>query len=852
MKTKTQTRSSKAPKGRKTSFVVKPDKLTLREWQIQLRKQIAAEEKFGIECVDDAGSPGEYLVHSPGTRNDYTVMYHGENSRRNSCSCLDFKASQLGTCKHIEAVRMWLSSQRSYIVHRQLPPYSSVYMSYGSKHCIKLHIGFDNREEYSRLAAKYFNSDMTLKDDAEPDFFEFCHQARQINNTFRCSKDVIDFIVANRERVRRHKILDGYDDKSLDNLLNATLFPYQKEGILFAARAGKAIIADEMGLGKTIQAIGTAELLRKEGFVGSILILCPTSLKYQWRSEIMRFTNATVEVLEGHHLLRRAAYNSDATYKIVSYNSACNDIKILGSLQTDMLIMDEVQRLKNWNTQISRAARRIQSQYSVILSGTPLENKLEELYSIVEFVDNYRLAPFYKFKNDHIITNESGKVMGYKNLKSIGSRLSDILIRRRKADVKLQMPERMDKILYVPMTDEQRGIHDEFKASVAKIINKWRRMHFLSDVDRQRLLLLLSQMRMVCDSTYILDQNSRHDTKVDEVINLVCDITSEPDEKIVIFSQWERMTRLIAKELDNLNIGYQYLHGGVPSVKRKHLVDKFQNDPDIRVFLSTDAGSTGLNLQSASTIINIDLPWNPAVLEQRIGRIYRIGQRNNIQVINMVAPDSIEQMMIGKLRFKTSMFQGVLDNGDDIVYVDNNKMSQIIETIGTMVESDSDASTDDASTTLKSNDREEVAADVSGIDRINQELDLPDETNHTAKTPDKAVETDRTQDHPDESDGQSEGGTGKCHSDSDVKTDTGGESATSTPAATEPKKLVAQGISFLSGLVETLKSPEATARLVDSIVEKDETTGQTSLRIPVKDKETVANVFSMLASLFSK
>ena len=144
-----------------------------------------------------------------------------------------------------------------------------------------------------------------------------------------------------------------------------------------------------------------------------------------------------------------------------------------------------------------------------------------------------------------------------------------------------------------------------------------------------------------------------------------------------------------------------------------------------------------------------------------------------------------------------------------------------------------------------------MAADVSGIDRINQELDLPDETNHTAKTPDKAVETDRTQDHPDESGGQSEA-PGKCHGDNDIKTDTGGESTAATSTATEPKMLVAQGISFLSGLAETLKSPEATARLVDSIVEKDETTGQTSLRIPVKDKETVANVFSMLASLFSK
>lgn len=119
-----------------------------------------------------------------------------------------------------------------------------------------------------------------------------------------------------------------------------------------------------------------------------------------------------------------------------------------------MLIMDEVQRLKNWNTQISRAARKIESDYSVILSGTPLENKLDELYSIVEFVDNFRLAPYYLFKDKHIITDETGKVLGYKNLNDIGKKLSDILIRRRKKDVKLQMPERSDKTFY---SDDQRA-----------------------------------------------------------------------------------------------------------------------------------------------------------------------------------------------------------------------------------------------------------------------------------------------------------------------------------------------------------------------------------------------------------
>lgn len=365
------------------------------------------------------------------------------------------------------------------------------------------------------------------------------------------------------------KIVKTYDDEKLNNLLKVNLYPYQKEGIRFAAKAGKAIIADEMGLGKTIQAIGTAELLRKEGLIGSVLILCPTSLKYQWRSEIKKFTDAEVFVIEGSHLKRKEAYNRPEPYKIISYNSAANDIKILGCLQTDMLIMDEVQRLKNWNTQISRAARKIESDYSVILSGTPLENKLDELYSIVEFVDNFRLAPYYLFKDKHIITDETGKVLGYKNLNDIGKKLGDILIRRRKKDVKLQMPERSDKNLFIPMTNEQMEMHQEWQNQVRLLILKWRRMHFLSDKDRKRLLLFLSQMRMVCDSSYILDQKTRYDTKVDECVNIISDIISEEGEKVVVFSQWERMTRLIAKELEKKEIGFEYLHGGVPSEKRK-------------------------------------------------------------------------------------------------------------------------------------------------------------------------------------------------------------------------------------------------------------------------------------------
>ena len=814
------------------SHIVKPEKMSLEEWQIKLRKQVTDIEHFNISCVDDDLFPGEYIVRNPEKNNEYKVVYRGANSEWNYCSCMDFKTSRLGTCKHIEAVKKWFGGKKGVHVHREFPPYTSVYLSYRDERCVKIRIGSDNKEAYEQLAKDYFDENHVLKKTAYARIGSFLKQARQISDTFRCYKDAIDFIIDIREKAKRENIMKTYNDEKLDNLLKVNLYPYQKEGIRFAAKAGKAIIADEMGLGKTIQAIGTAELLRKEGLIGSVLVLCPTSLKYQWRSEIKKFTNAEVFVIEGSHLKRKEAYNRPEPYKIISYNSAANDIKILGSLQTDMLIMDEVQRLKNWNTQISRAARKIEADYSVILSGTPLENKLDELYSIVEFVDNFRLAPYYLFKDKHIITDETGKVLGYKNLNDIGKKLSDILIRRRKKDVKLQMPERSDKNLFIPMTNEQKGMHQEWQNQVRLLVLKWRKMHFLSDKDRKRLLLFLSQMRMVCDSSYILDQKTRYDTKVDECVNIISDIISEEGEKVVVFSQWERMTRLIAKELEKKEIGFEYLHGGVPSEKRKNLVDNFMNEPSSRVFLSTDAGSTGLNLQSAATIINIDLPWNPAVLEQRIGRIYRLGQPNNIQVINLVTPYSIEEEMLGKLRFKTSMFEGVLDDGEDSVFITDDKFGKMMETVSGMVEENEE--------TEKVKD-----ADSNNVKDSECQTETPKaEEDFTTINP-KDLETNKACDEH-KSDKNKEEVSIQQHTSSSPNR----ESVSNR--LNQPKDLVAQGVSFLSGLAETLKSPEATAQLVDSIIEKDEETGETSIKIPVESKETVSNLLNLIGKLFAK
>ncbi|MBR5394074.1 MAG: DEAD/DEAH box helicase [Bacteroidaceae bacterium] len=790
--------------------------MSLTEWQIALRKQIAQEEHFGISCVDDKLLPGEYSVKSPKTKQEYKVVYRGAKSQWNYCSCFDFKTAQLGTCKHIEAVKLWIKSNRKVRVHQEIPPYTSVYLSYLGERKVCIRIGSDHRQEYEQLATKYFDRKGVMLEDAYQKFTDFAIEANRISDTFRFYQDAIDFIFEKRETKFRQHILHCYTDEMLDKLLTVTLYPYQKEGIRFAFEKGKCIIADEMGLGKTIQAIGTAELMRKEKLIQSTLIVCPTSLKYQWKREIERFTGQQVQVIEGLHHKRITQYQMDVPYKIISYNSACNDIKILGKLETDLLIMDEVQRLKNWNTQISMAMRRVVSQYAVILSGTPLENKLEELYSVMEFADNFCLGPFWKFKSEFIVSDETGKVIGYKNLNKVGEMARHRLIRRTKKQVALQMPERQDKILFVPMTKEQREQHDELKYVVGQIVMKWQRMHFLSEKDRNRLMLCLSQMRMLCDSTYILDQKTRNDTKVDEALNIIISLLESEGEKVVVFSQWERMTRLIAQELTKREIGFEYLHGGVPSEARGKLITNFADNPDSRVFLSTDAGSTGLNLQSAATIINLDLPWNPAVLEQRIARIYRLGQQRNVQVINLVSAGTIEEQMLDKLRFKSAMFEGVLDNGQDTIFLgEGSKLSQMMDTLGEMVE-----------------ETEKLSEPVVTYDAVEQA------TTETPKAPVVAEPT--TEEVITETEAPRE----------ETQTTSTSLTQSETQVPSTPKELIAQGTAFFSGLAATLKSPEATEQLVNSLVETDAETGQTTLKIPVPDKQTVRNLLDIVGKLF--
>ncbi|MEP7238916.1 MAG: DEAD/DEAH box helicase [Ferruginibacter sp.] len=562
-----------------------------------------------------------------------------------------------------------------------------------------------------------------------------------------------------------------------------------------------------MGLGKTIQAIGVAQLMHEYKQVQKILIICPTSLKYQWQSEIEKFSTGTVKVIEGNYLNRQQLYKEEGhLYKIVSYNMAVNDVELINDYQPDLIILDEAQRIKNWQTKVSQTIKKLKSNYALVLTGTPLENKLQELYSLTQFVNPLLLGSLYNFISQHEQTDENGKVVGYKNLHKIKESLRHILLRRTRKQVLQQLPSRTDKNLFIEITTEQRAVHDEYQEKVNKLVTRWRKNGFLNEEDRQHLMIYLNMMRMVCNSTFILDQETNYQTKLDELFNILDQVLQTGDEKIVIFSQWERFTRLIARELDRLKIGYANLNGQVPSHKRKDLFDRFTNDDNCRIFLSTDAGGVGLNLQAGSYLINMDLPWNPAVLEQRIARIYRHGQKKNVNIINMVAQNTIEHNMLGKLKFKTALSEGVLDNGESNIFIGDSKFNVFMKNLEELV------TVDHAATTVSP----------------------------AAELPNENIEINIT----------NEKSTGSFAGDDDIKSIAATSSSAKTMTEPQTANLLNTVSSFITQLTHVLNDGAATEQLINTVTRKDESTGQTYFQIPVENVTVVKDAFTVLAGLF--
>ena len=683
------TKPAKEPKLSRTHA---PDGVSPADWQRGLRRQFGREQAFELENLGSEPVFSDFRVRNPVSKSRYRVAIRGSKPGHNFCSCPDYATSELGTCKHIEFTLAQLEKRRgakTAFARGYRPAFSELYLRNDGKRRLHFRAGTDCPPALRQAAAGLFDFDRdgVLPDERLGELESFMITASKSDHEFRAYDDALDFAAGRRDADHRAAKLAqlyplGAADPKLLALLKAPLYPYQAEGALFAVGAGRALIGDDMGLGKTIQAIAAAEILARHFGVSKVLVICPTSLKYQWQSEIVRFSGRhgrdAVRVIDGGRPQRQKDYALPDFCKITNYEKLKPDLDLIADWSPELVIVDEAQRVKNWNTVAARALKRVDSPYAIVLSGTPLENKLEELVSIVQFVDQHRLGPTWRLLHDHQVKDEAGRVTGYTGLATIGQTLAPIMIRRRKSEVLRQLPSRTDQNLLVPMTEMQMVHHQENADMVAKIVQRWRKTRFLSDKDQRLLTCGLQNMRMSCNSTYLLDRETDHGVKADELAALFEDLFAEPDAKAVVFSQWTRTHDIVIRRLEARGLGYVSFHGGVPSDKRAALVERFRDDPGCRVFLSTDAGSTGLNLQHASTLVNMDLPWNPAILEQRIARIHRMGQKRPVRVVNFVSKGTIEEGMLSVLAFKRSLSAGILDGGSGEISLGGSRLGRFM------------------------------------------------------------------------------------------------------------------------------------------------------------------------------
>ncbi|MBT4288689.1 MAG: DEAD/DEAH box helicase, partial [Deltaproteobacteria bacterium] len=490
------------------------------------------------------------------------------------------------------------------------------------------------------------------------------------------------------------QLLDKAVEKSakklspISKILKTKLYPYQKEGVDFGLYKKAVLIGDEMGLGKTLQAI-CLSILKKEAFgFQKILVITLASLKEQWKREIEKFTSETALIIAGNPIQRKKNYlYDDGFFKITNYEAVLRDVDIITEFNPDLIILDEAQRIKNFETKTADAVKSLPRKHAMVLTGTPLENKLEDVYSIVQFLDPYILTPLWKFAADHFMLSQekSGQIMGYRNLELLREKLKPIVIRRKKEEVLKELPKEIVNNYYIELTQKQYQIHRSYSQMLAPIIHK----KILTPIDIRRMQELLLKMRQVCDSTYLIDRETNVSPKLKELEGILDELVTQNGHKVVIFSEWVTMNYLIAKFLSEKGIKFVELSGKIPVKKRQLLIDEFTKNENCKVFLSSDAGGTGLNLQAADCVINFELPWNPAKLNQRIGRVSRIGQKSkSINVVNLISKYSIEERILAGIQMKTDLFEGVFEDGADVVEFSKKKRDELLDQLKQMMRDD--------------------------------------------------------------------------------------------------------------------------------------------------------------------
>ncbi len=640
------------------SLVAESDPARTRRAALEARVAAARREKLEVRKADPP-----FLVVESTSGFAYRVHLRGDVDGPHSCECPDFEANRLHDCKHVERVRTFMRSPAYHRLsrHRDRARRPRVYLHFGE--VVEPRLFGAPKGSGAPGVRKMFDQDGVAFPPLARDYAEM---TRWLSDLGRWVEP--EALAWLDQRISRRPALP---DGAFDGLCTPPglePYPYQWKGAEFLARRGRALLADEMGLGKTIQAILAGLALRTAARPARrVTVVCPASLRGGWQDEIRRWAEEPAVLLEGSAHQRARVIDARPPWLITHYEQVWRDFRHHAADPPDLLVIDEAQRAKGLGTRTARVLKAIESPYVFALTGTPLENRLEEAYAIAQLIDQRLLPPLWQLDRDHFVRDGKGKrVVFYRNLGELRSHLAPAFLRRRKEDVSLELPDRIRSMSMVDIHPAVIDTYDDVMTQVARIACK--KVILPADLDRMQRLLVIA--RRCCNGPHMLgmEVDDRKVPKLQELEQTLLDLCLGEGRKAVVFSEWTDMTERVEDLCRRLKLPSVHLRGSVPVKRRPGLIRGFSEREGPAVFISTDAGGVGLNLQAADLVINLDLPWNPARLEQRIARVHRIGSKSTVQILVLVTKSSIEHRILHLHDTKRNVLENIwAHDGDDVI-----------------------------------------------------------------------------------------------------------------------------------------------------------------------------------------
>ncbi len=488
-------------------------------------------------------------------------------------------------------------------------------------------------------------------------------------------RDEYDKVIKHKQNIERI-LANNLKETETDAIekTNLPLYNFQKIGTGFLCATSSSLLGDEPGLGKTIQSLATVIINDAK----KTLIFCPSTLKLNWADEITKWLpDKKTVVITGSKKQREEDWKKDVDFYLVNYELLLRDMPEILKFDWDYIIADEATRISNPKAKQSKLIKTIPAKHRIALTGTPLNNAIQDIWNILDFCQPDLLGSYWQFTSKYCEKDRFGGIVSYKNLNELKEHIANNMIRRKKKEVLTELPDKLYETLYIEFDVEEKKIYEAVKNEIASELKEYEISKVLNDKYLSNILVKMVRLKQVTGSLELVSEH-QFSSKLDALKELLDDIIHN-GSKAIVFTQFSVMADILVRELSKYKP--LLISGKVSNDDRKINVDKFQNEDENQILISTEAGGFGLNLQRANYIVHYDLPWSISKMEQREGRAHRIGQKNNLTVFRLIVQDSVDEYVLKVLHKKQMTSEDILGDKEKMrkVKISKSDIQRMLE-----------------------------------------------------------------------------------------------------------------------------------------------------------------------------